>query len=341
MQLQKILEAVFMKYAVLGAGAMGLRYGVLLQEAGFDVDFVEIWQPQIDKINEQNGVFVSRDHVNKHLVPVNIYTPEEYNGDPDVWIVFTKQMQLADALKRTAHAFKNHQYVVSPMNGMGHIEKLNQYFDKTRVIGATALIGTVLNGPGDVDFIGAKGAGSMNMANETEKPDEMTHKIFDDFKKSGLNPVLTTNFLGTLMAKVIFNSVVNTLCTMFEIQMGEFIQSPVAKKLSQQLINEAFDVCERAGITLLNTREEEMKSVEYVSSVSNPLHYPSMYQDMSKGRKTEVDYINGYIYQLGLKYHYEAKTHDFLRNLVHLAEFSRDFDVDALEKSVLATEMVK
>ena len=328
-----------MKYTVLGAGAMGLRYGILLQEAGFDVDFVEIWQPQIDKINEQNGVFVSRDHVNKHLVPVNIYTPEEYNGNPDVWIVFTKQMQLEQALKRTAKAFNNRQYVVSPMNGMGHIDKLNQYFAKEKIIGATALIGTVLNGPGDVDFIGAKGAGSMHMVNETETPDETTHDIMDDFQKANLNPVLTTNFMGTLMAKVIFNSVVNTLCTMFQIQMGEFIQSPVAEKLSRQLINEAFDVCERAGITLLNTREEEWESVKYVSSVSNPLHYPSMYQDMSKGRNTEVDYINGFIYDLGLKYHYEASTHDFLRNLVHLAEFSRDFDVANLEKTILTADL--
>lgn len=328
-----------MKYTVLGAGAMGLRYGILLQEAGFDVDFVEIWQPQIDKINEQNGVFVSRDHVNKHLVPVNIYTPEEYNGNPDVWIVFTKQMQLEQALKRTAKAFNNHQYVVSPMNGMGHIDKLNQYFAKEKIIGATALIGTVLNVPGDVDFIGAKGAGSMHMVNETETPDETTHDIMDDFQKANLNPVLTTNFMGTLMAKVIFNSVVNTLCTMFQIQMGEFIQSPVAEKLSRQLINEAFDVCERAGITLLNTREEEWESVKYVSSVSNPLHYPSMYQDMSKGRNTEVDYINGFIYDLGLKYHYEASTHNFLRNLVHLAEFSRDFDVANLEKTILTADL--
>ena len=328
-----------MKYTVLGAGAMGLRYGILLQEAGFDVDFVEIWQPQIDKINEQNGVFVSRDHVNKHLVPVNIYTPEEYNGNPDVWIVFTKQMQLEQALKRTAKAFNNRQYVVSPMNGMGHIDKLNQYFAKEKIIGATALIGTVLNGPGDVDFIGAKGAGSMHMVNETETPDETTHDIMDDFQKANLNPVLTTNFMGTLMAKVIFNSVVNTLCTMFQIQMGEFIQSPVAEKLSRQLINEAFDVCERAGITLLNTREEEWESVKYVSSVSNPLHYPSMYQDMSKGRNTEVDYINGFIYDLGLKYHYEASTHDFLRNLVHLAEFSRDFDVANLEKTIITADL--
>jgi ketopantoate reductase len=30
-----------MKYTVLGAGAMGLRYGVLLQAAGYQVDFVD------------------------------------------------------------------------------------------------------------------------------------------------------------------------------------------------------------------------------------------------------------------------------------------------------------
>lgn len=50
-----------------------------------------------------------------------------------------------------------------------------------------------------------------------------------------------------------------------------------------------------------------------------------MYQDMSKGRQTEVDYINGYIYDLGQKYGYQAKTHDFLRHLVHLAENTRKY----------------
>lgn len=313
------------KYTVLGAGAMGLRYGVLLQEAGYKVDFVDTWEDQVNKIHEQNGVFVSRDGQNKHLVPVNIYLPEDYEGNPDVYIVFTKQMLLADLLKRSAHFFKPHQYAVTGMNGMGHIEKLNQYFDKQKVIGGTALIGTVLNQAGDVDFIGAAGAGSMNLANETEKPDDATNQIVADFTKANLNPTLTTNFQGTLLAKVIFNSVINTLCTLFEIQMGQFIAYPGADKLGKQLINEAFDVCERAGITLLNTRQEEWDTVAYVSKVTNPLHYPSMYQDMSKDRPTEVDYINGYIYELGKKYNYEATTHDFLRNLVHLAENTRQY----------------
>ncbi|MBW1606207.1 ketopantoate reductase family protein [Lactobacillus sp. Sy-1] len=323
-----------MKYTVLGAGAMGLRLGVLLQEAGFEVDFVDTWEPEVNTIKEQGGVFVSRDGQGRHLVPVNIYFPEEYKGNPDAYIVFTKQMGLSEMLERCAHFFTDKQYVVSGMNGMGHIEKFDKYFAEDKVIGGTALIGTVLNKPGDVDFIGKPGAGSMHFANQTEKPDDTTHQIMDDFKKANLNPTLTTNFMGTLLSKIIFNSVVNTLCTMMKIPMGEFIQSPTAEKLSRQLINEAYDVCERANIKLLGTREDEWETVKYVSEVGNPLHYPSMYQDFSKGRPTEVDYINGYIYDLGVKYHYEAATHDFLRNLVHLAEFAGNFDLASYVEQV-------
>ena len=53
-----------MKYTVVGAGAMGLRYGILLQEnAGVPVDFVEPTQASLDKIHEQGDkVWKSRDH---------------------------------------------------------------------------------------------------------------------------------------------------------------------------------------------------------------------------------------------------------------------------------------
>ncbi|MFZ2353148.1 ketopantoate reductase family protein [Paucilactobacillus nenjiangensis] len=316
-----------LKYTVIGSGAMGLRIGILLQEhAGVEVDFVDGWEPQVSTIKEQGGAFVSRDGEGRHLVPVNIYSPEEYKGTPDVFIFFEKQMLLGDMLERCAHFFNDKQYAVTGMNGMGHIEKLDKYFTPDHIIGGTALIGTVLNKAGDVDFIGESGAGSMNFANENETPDDTTHQIMDDFEKGNMNPNLTTNFQGTLMAKVVFNSVINTICTLFEIQMGQFIDFEGAEKLSKQLINEAYDVCERAGITLLTTRQEEWESVERVSRVTNPLHYPSMYQDMSKGRNTEVDYINGYIYDLGKQYNYEASTHDFIRNLVHLAENSRKFN---------------
>ena len=135
-----------------------------------------------------------------------------------------------------------------------------------------------------------------------------------------MTPHLTDNFLGTLYTKVVFNSVINTICTLFEIRMGQFIDYEGAEKLGRQLIDEAYDVADLADIKPLGSRDEEWQTIHYVSKVTSPLHYPSMYQDMSKGRQTEVDYINGYIYDVGQKYRHQAKTHEFRRHLVHLAE---------------------
>ena len=51
-----------MKYAILGAGGMGIQYGVLLQEfAHQQVDFVDTWTENVEKIREQGGAYVSQD----------------------------------------------------------------------------------------------------------------------------------------------------------------------------------------------------------------------------------------------------------------------------------------
>lgn len=313
-----------MKFTVVGAGAMGLRFGVLLQEQGNEVDFVEGWQPHYDKMKEQGGVYVTREHQNKHLVPVNVYTPEEYTAtDADFVFFELKQMQLDDMLERCKHFFKD-QYCLTAMNGMGHVEKLLKYFPKEKLTAGTALVATILTSPGEVEFVGKPGMGTTNWANYTEKPNAKTDELMAELEKANFNPTLKDNFMGTLMAKVVFNSVVNTLCTMFEITMGEYASFEKADELSRQLIDEAYDVCERAGVQLVNSRAEELESVNYVSKVGNPHHYPSMYQDMSHNRPVEVDYINGYFVKLGRRYHYEAKTHNFVTNLVHLAEATRE-----------------
>ncbi|WP_275484607.1 2-dehydropantoate 2-reductase N-terminal domain-containing protein, partial [Oenococcus oeni] len=68
-----------MKYAVVGAGAMGLRYGILLQyNAGVEVDYIEPTEASLEKIHAQGDqVWKSRDHKNRHLVKTRVYSPEE------------------------------------------------------------------------------------------------------------------------------------------------------------------------------------------------------------------------------------------------------------------------
>ena len=73
-------------------------------------------------------------------------------------------MHLQELLERSKHFFNSSQYVFTGMNGMGHIEKINQYFAPEKVLAGTCLIGTVLKAVGDVDFIGKAGVGSINVA---------------------------------------------------------------------------------------------------------------------------------------------------------------------------------
>lgn len=317
-----------MKYGIIGAGAMGYRYGVMLQEnAGAQVDFIDTWQPNVEKVREQGGVSVARDHENRHIVPINIFYPEEYTGHPDVWIIFKKQMQLADELQRDAKAgiFHDDQYVFSAMNGMGHFEKIAQYFSPDKMVCGTAMIATRMDAPANVDFMGAAGSEVMHMAPyNSETPDETMQVIFADFQKAVLGPVWAKDWQGMCMSKVVFNGVCNTLCTMFQIQMGQFIAYDGVRDMARQLFDEAFDACERAGIYLIESREEEVESVIEVSKAYK-YHYPSMYQDFSKGRPTEVDYINGYIAKLGREHDYVCRTHEFVVHEVHLAETMRQF----------------
>ncbi|MCI1979635.1 MAG: ketopantoate reductase family protein [Bifidobacteriaceae bacterium] len=312
-----------LKYAVLGAGGMGTQYGVLLQElAGAQVDFIDTWTPNVEKVREQGGFYISQDGQDRHLVRTNIFTPENYTGDPDVWIIFVKQMQLDDFLTRAAPLFKDHQVVFSAMNGYGHFEKINRYFAKDRIIGGTALIGAGVYGPGDINFTGDKNAKAMNMCLFDEAAGVTTteQQIFDDFTRATLHPTIVDNFWGMCMAKIVFNSVLNTLCTMYQIRFGEFIADEGAVPMAEQLIDEAYSAAERAGRKLLGTRESELATIVNIARNLHPLHYPSMYQDLTKGRPTEVDYINGYIAQIGREGGYRAKTHEFLTREVHLAE---------------------
>lgn len=317
-----------MKYGIIGAGAMGYRYGIMLQEnAGCKVDFIETWEPALTQVRHQGGVLVARDHQNQHSVPINIYSPEEYQGHPDVWIIFKKQMQLEEELARDAAAglFAPDQIVFSAMNGMGHFEKINQYFSADRILCGTAMIATRLNGPANVDFMGATGTEVMHMARyDRAVPDERDQAVWHDFTAAQLGPVWAEDWQGMCLSKVVFNAVCNTLCTMFELQMGQFIAYEGVREMARQLFDEAYDACERAGIYLLESRQAMTESVITVSKAYQ-YHYPSMYQDFAANRPTEVDYINGYIARLARDHGFVCPTHEFVTHQVHLAETARQF----------------
>lgn len=74
------------------------------------------------------------------------------------------------------------------------------------------------------------------MTDEVRKHEQA---LYEDFATATLNPTIVDNFIGMCMAKIVFNSVLNTLCTMYQIRFGEFHAHPGARWLTEQLVDEA------------------------------------------------------------------------------------------------------
>ncbi|WP_332238075.1 ketopantoate reductase family protein [Sporolactobacillus sp. KGMB 08714] len=314
-----------MKIVVIGAGAMGLRYGVLLQEAGNDVQFVDTWEPNVEAIRKNHGVEVTRDGEDPHRVEIKVCYPEEYHDQPELVIFFIKDMHTIEIMERCKHFIGKNTYVLTNQNGYGGAEDIAQFVDKKRIIAGTAMIATVMKGPGKVDFIGKRGTGHVNIVKMEGEPDAFIYKVADEMEKALMHPAVRTDYKGTVWTKLVFNSVVNTLCTLMNIKMGQFAAYKNAEVMSQRLIYEAYDALDAEGIQMEMGRDELVEQVMYVSKVANPLHYPSMHQDMTTNRPTEVDYINGAVVRLAEKHGLQAPYHSLLVDLVHLKEASRQY----------------
>ncbi|MFT8871580.1 MAG: ketopantoate reductase family protein [Sporolactobacillus sp.] len=314
-----------MKIVCIGAGAMGLRYGVLLQEVGNDVQFVDTWEANVEAIHKNHGVIVTRDGENPHLVDIKVCYPEEYHGEPELAIFFIKDMHTRETMERCLHFIGKQTHVLTNQNGWGGAEMIADYVDRDMIIAGTAMIATVMKGPGAVDFVGARGSGHVHIVRVAGEPDAFIQRVADEMEKAQMHPTVCADYRGTVWTKLVFNAVVNTICTLMNVRMGEYAEYEGAARVARRLLSESCAACEAEGIKLELDCEQLVEQVMYVSKVSNPLHYPSMHQDMSTNRPTEVDYLNGAIVALAEKHGIPAPYNALLVDLVHLKEASRKY----------------
>ena len=77
-----------MKITIVGAGAMGSRFGYMLKKANHQVELVDTWEPHV-KIIQEKGLLVSQDDKNIQVF-IPSYLPQEVNDIPELIILFTE-----------------------------------------------------------------------------------------------------------------------------------------------------------------------------------------------------------------------------------------------------------
>ena len=303
-----------MKIAIAGAGAMGSRFGVKLQQAGNQVTLIDNWADHVAAI-QKNGLTVTRDGHDTR-VPMTAMAPQDVQTTFDLIILFTKAMQMDHMLQELSAQLTNHPAVLVLANGIGNVETIERYVPKENIVAGTTVWSSSLTGPGHITVTGT---GSISLqAIVPDKFPALDHLIAT-LNAAGLKASQAPDVLAAIWKKAGLNSVLNTYCTLFDCNIAEFGALPNWQTLTAHVLDEFQAVANAAQIQFDAQTDTDLIAAQFAPD-KNGEHYPSMHQDMAHQRPTEIDFLNGYVAKLGQQLNVPAPYNALLTQLIHSQE---------------------
>ncbi|KYC45685.1 MAG: 2-dehydropantoate 2-reductase [Candidatus Methanofastidiosum methylothiophilum] len=295
------------KIAFIGAGAIGSLFGGLLSKGGEDVLLIGR-QPHIDAISK-NGLFISG--VEEFNVKIDSSSnPFDAIGS-DLMIITTKAYDTRDALKDIVPILERDTIVMSLQNGAGNIEEISKFVEKQNILGSVTSMGAFIESPGKIQY---RGKGKTFIGPYSEK-NNCAKEVVKIFKKAGITAEYTNDIESEIWSKVIINSAINPLASIFDGENGILLDKNLLEIVREVTI-EGKMILDNDGITIPDDIFE--KTLEVIKNTSKNIN--STLLDLRKGNKTEIDYITGKIVETGERLGIPAPFNKALLNILKFKE---------------------
>lgn len=296
-----------MKISFIGAGAIGSLFGGILKREGVNVLLVGR-QNHVDAIRRE-GLSISG--IEEFNVKIDASSdPLDAKGS-DLIVITTKAYDTKRALLDIKSILDDKVIVMSLQNGAGNIEEISKFVGNKRTIGATTGMGAFLESPGKVQF---RGKGNT-VIGPISKENTNAKDIVNLFNDSGIKTELSYDIKRDIWSKVVINSAINTLATIFEEENGILLDNNLLE-IVRETINEGKKVLEKDGICISEDIFE--KTLEIIKNTSRNIN--STLADLRKGNRTEIDYISGKIVEIGERYGIPTPYNKTLMNMIKYKE---------------------
>ncbi len=298
-----------MRILVMGAGAIGSLLGGFLAKAGVDVVLVGR-KAHMEKVRE-DGLRV-RSPLGGFKVRVEAHERvDEVKGDVDLVLITVKAYDTYQAASQVKGLVAKGALPLCLQNGLGVEEEASRALN-VKVFRGVTNNGAMLAEPGLVQHTGL---GDTLIEAGDSRLEELVGKL----KAIGLPAALTNNIAETVWAKTLVNAGINPLGAITGLRNGELLKVGWLKELMRMVVEEGAFIAERSGVKLaIDPVELTFKVAEATASNKN-----SMLQDLERGRKTEVDYINGAIARRAEELGLEAPLNRALASMVKALEQRR------------------
>lgn len=320
-----------MRTAILGAGALGIIIGARMTQNGQQVDLIDSFKENVDALNA-NGATVTG-FLELHQ-KVTALTPEQMTGTYDLVLLLTKQTANETALPKLLPYLHADSIVCTLQNGVPE-DAVAALVGKERTIGGAVGFGATWLKPGVSELTSTMEA-VEKFAFEIGEIDGVLRprleKVKDVLSAAGGTTILT-NLMGIRYTKLLMNSTFSGMSAALNGNFSEVLANPKAMVCVAHIADEVIKVCRGLGYRMVEMQGVDFEFLELGSKADIPSkmdfykkvwgrhnNKASMLQDLEKGKKTEIDYINGIVCRGGRKCGIPTPFNDKVVELVKEAE---------------------
>lgn len=317
-----------MKTAIYGAGSLGTVLGAYLAKAGVDVDLITRNREHVEALNRDGAKIIGTVNM---TVPVHALTPDEMTEKYELIILLTKQLDNVNVLKKLQKNMTDDCIVCTLQNGLPELS-VSEVVGEDRTMGCTVAWGATLHGKGVSEFTSEPDSMSFGLGRMNGQKDEKLMQVKALLEK--MCPVeVEDNFMGVRWSKLLINAAFSGMSAVIGGTFGDAAENKTSRVCCQNLIKECIDVAAAAGIKIEPVQGKDIvKLLDYkgngikkkisfalipICIKKHRLLKASMLQDLEKGKKCEVDAINGVVCAYGRKYGVPTPYNDKVCEIIH------------------------
>lgn len=302
----KIIERV----AVMGAGAVGSYFGAMLARAGADVTLIARGA-HLEALT-RDGLFVDSKHFQER-VPVRVSGEPAAVRNAELVLFSVKTTGTVEAARAIAPHLAPNALVLSMQNGVDNLAQIRAAAE-IPAFASVVYVAVSQPQPGRVRH---EGRGDLIVGDARR---QQTADIAETFEHAGVKCRITDNLEGELWKKFLLNCAGNAVTGLGRAPYSVAAKNEFAWRVVADALTETRNVAHAAGVQLPPDSADAAGVVEtfrkYGAATSSTL------QDIERGRRTEIDSLNGYVARRGEELGVPAPVNRTLHALVKLLEES-------------------
>ncbi len=306
-----------MKACIIGAGSLGSLFAAYLVKGGVPVGILTR-EPQTigtkSRSIEVRRLFSSDSFHVENIA--NLGGVKEI-ADYDLIMLAVKAFDVRSVVKllHDEKVIDHSRHVLCLVqNGLGIEDMVRVFFPRLPILRLSTTNGAIMEQPSVVKHTGS-GETFLGFWDEERHAgwERMLDTLHDSLVAAGLHAEVARDMRQKVWEKAIVNASINAIGAIFKVPNGRILENGILYSISQKLTAEAVAVSQKGKYTANFDGHAAVKKVLQATA----LNKNSMLQDLVKGRKTEIDFINGAISRAGIELHVATPWTDAVTEIIH------------------------